>query len=52
MLDLTMMAFNPPHSRLRTKEELSFLLEQTKFAEPVMYSTRAGYAILESTPVD
>jgi len=49
-MDLTMMAFNPSHSRLRTQEEMYFLLEQSGFVEPQTYPTRAGYSIIESFP--
>ena len=43
-----MMAFNPSHSRLRTEEELYFLLERTGFVDAQTYSTRAGYSIIEA----
>ena len=49
-MDLTMMAFNPSDSRLRTEEEMYFLLEQSGFVEPQTYATRAGYSIIESFP--
>jgi len=49
-MDLTMMAFNPSHSRLRTGEEINFLLEQTGFTDARTYSTRAGYSIVETYP--
>ena len=45
-----MMAFNPSHSRLRTAEELYFLLEEASFADPQLYSTRAGYNVIECYP--
>lgn len=50
LMDLTMMAFNPSHSRLRTSEELYFLLEGSGFVEPQTYPTRAGYNIIEAYP--
>ena len=50
LMDLTMMAFNPSHSRLRTEEEIYFLLEQTGFIEAQTYPTRAGYSIIEAFP--
>ena len=49
-MDLTMMAFNPSHSRLRSEEELGFLLAQAGFSDPTLLPTRAGYTILESYP--
>lgn len=49
-MDLTMMAFNPAHSRLRTEEEIYFLLEQSGFVDAQTYPTRASYAIIESFP--
>ena len=49
-MDLTMMAFNPAHSRLRTEEEIYFLLEQSGFVDAQTYRTRASYAIIESFP--
>lgn len=45
-----MMAFNPSHSRLRTEEEIYFLLEQSGFIEAQTYPTRAGYSIIEAFP--
>ena len=50
VMDLTMMAFNPSHSRLRTQEELYFLLEQSNFGDAQTYATRAGYSIVEAFP--
>ena len=50
LMDLTMMAFNPAHSRLRTEEEIYFLLEQSGFVDTQTYPTRASYAIIESFP--
>ena len=50
LMDLTMMAFHPSHSRLRTQEELYFLLQQSGFADPQTYPTRASYSILETFP--
>ena len=50
MMDLTMMAFNPSHSRLRTEEEIYFLLEQAGFVDAQTYPTRAGYSIVEAFP--
>ena len=47
-MDLTMMAFNPSQSRLRTEEEIRFLLEQTSFVDARTYNTRAGYSIVEA----
>ncbi len=52
LMDLTMMAFNPSHSRLRTEEEIYFLLEQTGFVEAQTYTTRAGYSIVEAFPTN
>ena len=48
LMDLTMMAFNPSQSRLRTEEEIHFLLESTSFVDKRTYSTRAGYSIVEA----
>ena len=48
LMDLTMMAFNPSQSRLRTEEEIRFLLEQTSFVDARTYNTRAGYSIVEA----
>ena len=50
LMDLTMMAFHPSHSRLRTQEELYFLLQQSGFADSQTYPTRASYSIVESFP--
>ena len=50
LMDLTMMAFNPSHSRLRTLEEMYFLLEQSGFVGAQTYPTRAGYSIVEAFP--
>ena len=50
LMDLTMMAFHPSHSRLRTQEELFFLLQQSGFADSQTYPTRASYSIVESFP--
>jgi hypothetical protein len=50
LMDLTMMAFHPSHSRLRTEEELYFLLQQSGFADPQTYPTRASYSIIETFP--
>ena len=50
LMDLTMMALNPSHSRLRTEEEIYFLLEQSGFVEAQTYPTRAGYSIIEAFP--
>jgi len=49
-MDLTMMAFHPSHSRLRTQEEMFFLLEKSGFVDAQTYSTRAGYSIIEAFP--
>lgn len=49
-MDLTMMAFNPSHSRLRTQEEIYHLLEQTGFVDAHTYPTRAGYSVVEAFP--
>ena len=45
-----MMAFNPSHSRLRSQEELFYLLEDTGFGDAQTYHTRAGYSIIEVYP--
>jgi hypothetical protein len=50
LLDLTMMSFHPSHSRLRTEEELFFLLLQSGFSDPQTYPTRASYSIIETFP--
>lgn len=50
LMDLTMMAFNPSHSRLRTQEEMYFLLEQAGFTDAQTYATRAGYSVVEVFP--
>ncbi len=49
-MDLAMMAFNPSHSRLRTAEELQFLLETSGFSDFQLHHTRAGYNIIEAYP--
>lgn len=50
LMDLTMMAFNPSHSRLRTEEEIHSLLRQAGFEDAQTYPTRAGYSIVEAFP--
>ncbi|KAL5457314.1 hypothetical protein EMCRGX_G034562 [Ephydatia muelleri] len=50
LMDLTMMAFNPSHSRLRSQEELFYLLEDTGFGDAQTYHTRAGFSIIEVYP--
>lgn len=50
LMDLTMMAFNPSHSRLRSQEELFYLLEDNGFGDAQTYHTRAGYSIVEVYP--
>jgi hypothetical protein len=51
LLDLTMMSFHPSHSRLRTEEELFFLLQQSGYSDPQTYPTRASYSIIETFPI-
>ena len=50
LMDLTMMAFNPSHSRLRSQEELFYLFEDTGFGDAQSYLTRAGFSIIEVYP--
>jgi hypothetical protein len=50
LLDLTMMSFNPSHARLRSADEIYFLLDETNFTNHQIYYTRAGYNVIHSHP--